>query len=77
MWAGILAFIQVLPELFSLWKSLKNVFGDNADKFLADLDQVTKKVELTKNPNMSIEEKRKIRVEALIAGRDIWSRIPD
>lgn len=73
--SALFTFIQTLPELLKLYYKLKNVFGDNWDKFLADVDTVEKIVVDSRNPDISLEEKRKLRREALDKGRDLWSRV--
>lgn len=73
--AAILAFIQALPMLLRLFIKIKDVFGDNADKFLADLDAQTRMVEQTIDPKMPVEQKREIRREALLKGVGMWGRI--
>lgn len=73
--AAIAAFFRALPELISLYKSLKNLLGDNWGKFLEDLDKTTAKVVKSNDPLVPFDKRRELRREALIEGRTLWSRI--
>jgi hypothetical protein len=71
----LLAFLKALPALVRIYSNLKEIFGDNIEKFLTDVDASTAMVVASKNESLSDEQKRAMRREALLKGRDLWSRI--
>jgi hypothetical protein len=73
--AAVAGFLKALPELINLWKWLRDQFGDNWQKFITDVKEVTELVNETKDESIPMETKRQKRREALLKGRDLWNRI--
>lgn len=73
---GVLwGFVKALPQLMRIYNQLKELFGDNLAKVEADLEIQVNLVRQSKEPGVTIEKKRELRVEALKAGNNMFSRI--
>lgn len=73
---GVLwGFVKALPQLMRIYNQLKELFGDNLAKVEADLEIQVNLVRQSKEPGVTIEKKRELRVEALKAGNSMFSRI--
>lgn len=73
---GVLwGFVKALPQLMRIYDQLKELFGDNLAKVEADLEIQVSLVRQSKEPGVTIEKKRELRVEALKAGNNMFSRI--
>lgn len=73
---GVLwGFVKALPQLMRIYDQLKELFGDNLAKVEADLEIQVNLVRQSKEPGVTIEKKRELRVEALKAGNSMFSRI--
>jgi hypothetical protein len=73
---GVLwGFVKALPQLMRIYDQLKELFGDNLAKVEADLEIQVNLIRQSKEPGITIEKKRELRVEALKAGNNMFSRI--
>lgn len=76
---AILGFIWelllTLPQLVRIYGQLKSLFGDNLNKVEADLQKQVELVQKSKDPNLTTEQKRELRREALRAGVGMFGRI--
>lgn len=68
-------FVKALPQLMRIYDQLKELFGDNLAKVEADLEIQVNLIRQSKEPGITIEKKRELRVEALKAGNNMFSRI--
>lgn len=73
---GVLwGFVKALPTLMRIYDQLKELFGDNIAKVEADLEKQLELVRKSRDPNLTIEQKREFRREALKEGTNMFGRI--
>ena len=75
MLAGLIAFFKALPTLMRIYDQLKEMFGDNMAKVEADLQIQLDLIRKSRDPSLTIEQKRDLRREALKEGTNMFSRI--
>jgi hypothetical protein len=74
--ADLWAFFKSLPALISIYLNIKKTIGEaHTAEFLRDLDESTALVVKSLDPLLPIDEKRKIRRDALEKSRALWGRI--
>ena len=73
---GGASLLALLPQLFSLYNSIKKIVGDaQTESFIKDLETSSNLVVKSQDPNMGVEEKRALRREALEKSNNLWGRI--
>lgn len=79
MWlSAILGFFQALPELIKIYKLISKAIGKaKLQSFLSDLETNTKLIEDSKQPGLTLEQKREMRKKALEHGSSLWARALD
>jgi len=76
MWlSAILGFFTALPELIKIYNTIVKAIGKaKLQSFLNDLEANTKLIEASKQPGLTLEQKREMRKKALEDGSSLWVR---
>jgi len=73
--AVLASAFEALPLLLKVYQSIVDAVGkEKAVEFANDVARVTKLVQATRDPGLSFDEKRKLRLAALKEGNDLWER---
>lgn len=71
----IWSFVKALPTLVRLYDKIVYLFGDNLEKVEADLQAQVELVKKSREPGLTLEQRREIRREALKLGAGMFGRI--
>ena len=75
IFSAILGFFSALPDLIKIYQSIVKLIGKaQLQSFLNDLDESVAIVEKSRQPGISLEEKHKLRKQALEKGSNLWGK---
>ena len=74
--SGLWAFIRLIPALYDLYAEIKKSHGEeHTNQFFKDLAISARLALKACDPNLSVDEKRALRRQALDSGASLWGRI--
>lgn len=73
---AIAAFLRAVPELIAIYRNVEKAVGRaRLSEFLGKLDESTALMAKAQDPSLPMDEKRKIRREALERSANLWGGI--